>query len=198
MKREPKWLGIVLFLGVFVKFLAALTILLWGNLAQAQTPEHIKLRAIENAKSLTQSIWKITLTPNESVGCKNKAHARTLYLTPRVSIAFDLPYSAPFFDVDVQGDAGIDTLSASFNALIDPSGDGLFLMNLRQTKTPEDLAGYLPENSSVSFRLKYQSNKLFGEASYRGHNGPKAKELDYCLLTFKVTGEPVAAELCNE
>ena len=40
--------------------------------------------------------------------------------------------------------------------------------------------------------------KLFGEASYRGHNGPKAKELDYCLLTFKVTGEPVVAESCNE
>ena len=110
-----------------MKFLLALTILLWGNLAHAQkTPEHIKLRAIENAKSLTQSIWKVTLTPKESVGCKNKAHTRTLYFTPRVSIAFDLPYSAPFFDMDVQGDAGIDTLSASFNALIDPSGDGLF------------------------------------------------------------------------
>ena len=71
-------------------------------------------------------------------------------------------------------------------------------MNLRQTKTPEDLKGYLPENSSISFRLKYQNNKLFGEASYRGHNGLEAKELDYCLLTFKVTGEPVAAELCTE
>ena len=71
-------------------------------------------------------------------------------------------------------------------------------MNLRQTKTPEDLKGYLPENSSISFRLKYQNNKLFGEASYRGHNGLEAKELDYCLLTFKVTGEPVSAELCNE
>jgi hypothetical protein len=198
MKPESKWIGAALFVGVSMKFLLALTILLWGNLAHAQTPKHIKLRAIENAKSLTQSIWKVTLTPKESVGCNNKAHTRTLYFTPRVSIAFDLPYSAPFFDMDVQGDAGIDTLSASFNALIDPSGDGLFLMNLRQNKTPEDLKGYLPENSSISFRLKYQNNKLFGEASYRGHNGLKSKELDYCLLTFKVTGEPVAAELCNE
>ena len=187
-----------------MKFLVALTILLWGNLAHAQkTPEHIKRRALENAKSLTQSIWKITLTPKESVDCKpkNKAHTRILYFTPRVTIGFDLPYSAPFFDMDVQGDAGIETLMASFNTLIDPSGNGLFLMNARQNKTPEDLNGYLPENSSVTFKLKYQSNRLFGEASYRGHGGLYVEEnddIDYCLLTFKVTGEPVVAESCNE
>lgn len=182
-----------------MKFLLALAILLSGNLAHAETPLHIRVRALENAKSVTKSIWKVKLTPTSSMGdCKNKAQVRTLYFTPRVTEPLTLAYSVPMFDFEVQGDAGIDKLFAQFNTLIDPSGDGLFVINLLQNKSPEDLTRYLPENTSVTFNLKYRGNKLSGEATYRGHNSLYDEGTDYCYFRFKVTGEPIVNESCNE